>query len=294
MATKQKSAICAVLTVLLCTAMFLAGCSIDDPDPGSRYEPEPHDYGIWNRETFNRIKHDYLWHAFERGYLGLFQNFFLTGGIWAGYFGSYNGSHALILFHGKSERKFTGQEVTETVAGITFTFPDRARAITIWNNSNFFTLTEAYALNWLTHDDIQTIADIYQTRGIDFGPLPFDDFAYDYGVWNERTKGRFLELVSGYRSWIRYFGVFSGSHVFFTSPTMRGTYQFVTVPVAGFEFLIGNAEYEINVWKNGVFYCLVNAYTLGLLTQNDIQTLHERFTTWRVPFVEWPPWTIIQ
>ena len=290
MATKQKSAICAVLTILLCTVMFLAGCSIDDPDPGSRYEPPVHDYGIWSPETFNRIIHDSRSHICT----GVFIPFLGNHSLWVGYYGTYSGSHALIFIRALSWYRYTGQEVIETVAGISFTFPCRASAISIWNNGTFYTLTEAFALDLLSREDVQNIAEIYQTRGLDFAPLPFDDFAYDYSVWSEQTRIRFIQATHNY--WIifgGYFGAFSGSHVFL----MRLWCPFDLIDpwitsVAGFDFVVHGQTYII-VWKNGVFYSLDNAYILGLLTPDDIQSLHEKFLERGSSGANWPPDSII-
>ena len=139
MATNLKSAICAVLTALLATMVFI-GCGLYD----DRLDPR----------TELRIRQD-AFYKYIKPYPERFPNITVDD-VWIShYFGTYNGSVVMML---EAMFGYNRMPIDYTVAGVRFKWGVHQWPH-VWRNGRFIHgLQEAYDAGWLTKNHLRKIA----------------------------------------------------------------------------------------------------------------------------------------
>ena len=294
-----------VLAVLLFAGLFMVACPgkppfLDAPPAAddsfvepSFVEPpfveppieKPPKLEALSEETERQILGDYLFQ--ELGFKPMESGLKITG-----YFGAYNGSVIFMPNFG-GPLGGNGGEQTVIIDDISFYYPN-SHTLKVWNEGLVYELDEAYNLGFLTTEELETIAYYYYNENELFGQQPWQSSPWSrerpIRSLSEETQRRILEAYANLMSevtgsptgWygseiIRYCGTYNGSIAFIInfgylaagySDIIDGIFFYFPNPPT-----LPDLTNSILVWKEGRVYKLREAYNLGFLTREDLETI---------------------
>gem|GEM_PF-1142520 len=150
----------------------------------------------------------------------------------------------------------------EAVAGVTFYFTIPTAPLDIWYNGSFYSLTEAYEKGLLTAREIKCIYRL------------FTHYRHVMGAMCPIIASAIIESPDFSRGIWRYYGTFDGATVINRSIGM--SIGLWSETIAGYTFGYG-MHLAIEVWYNGNFYHLTQAYEKGILTLEGVRGAHFRW-----------------
>ena len=188
------------------------------------------------------------------------------------YYGSYGGYD--ILFRPTGDEVITNLEIQNMVFSHYTAFE-----ILAYREGEFIDLQEVCASGLLTDVDLEEISQLhltYQSRVV--VPVVPDT------TLNIQTQMRmaFLEQVVGEGDWtvndlsVTYYGEFSGAHVGFINGILAYTQAFTSETVGNVTFRYSTGQ-RLQVYYEGEIMGLSEAYTRGILTQEDLVKLRHSY-----------------
>lgn len=205
------------------------------------------------------------------------------------YFGAYGADEEYMAMFIDGKDFGTGgiaDVVTKTkIAGYTFVYPT-SKTIDIYYFNEFTTLEKAYEKGWLTDYDIRDIYYYYTNansrKSVDnsYVPPAFVPLADEKAL---KIKQDFLLLYKDeaerYGSGVEditireYFGTYNGCSVMFIDTPWWGYMDsFWSEEIAGYTFGYGSSQ-TLDVYRDGEFVSLKEAYEKGWLSKNDIKDI---------------------
>ena len=152
--------------------------------------------------------------------------------------------------------------ITETVAGIDFIYAD-GRAIEVWRDGEFYSLTEAYDHGYLNKDDLSQIKE----RDISLSAPDKKQL--------EDIERQYQAEVNDEMHIAHCFGVYNGCVLIMFEggfwPDM-GT----TLEIEDFKFYFPTPN-VMQAWRAGDFLPLDEAYNEGWLTHENIADIHKQY-----------------
>ena len=187
------------------------------------------------------------------------------------YLGTYGDSVIVVIddvFRGAKEVR------PMDVSGLKFEYGNRIR---VWRNGEIKHLMGAFETGWISAENMRTIHALTLANKLPRAML-IEELPIEI---EERMKAEFRRLNSlsdDEYVWIRnYLGTYSGN----VAVVMDGPFSYPTATtgetVAGVVFGYANLGPDINIWHDGGFYRLQQAYDLSLITQNDLKAIQQRW-----------------
>lgn len=155
-------------------------------------------------------------------------------------------------------------------------FDQPEQEIEVWADGDFISLTKAFEEKLLTQKQMDRIEEIHNVESLRSLPVEkwplqrlLQRIGWDYDAQiSEECNASVSE----------YYGIYKGAvPVMIGASGMAYGQAMTEETVAGYTFGY-NTTNQINVWKDGAFYDLQEAYDAGILTEHDIADMHRRTT----------------
>lgn len=179
-------------------------------------------------------------------------------------YGSFNGVYAVI-----ADKKFMEYEpktTVEIVGTYTFVYPNENK-IQICAHGNFYSLSDAYKSSIITDENLAEIYKIYTMSS-----KIKEEFYALYGDKFADVPGKY-ERIS-----IMFQGIFDDVYVASIASDCCSIVRSPTETVNGITFT-WMQQYDLNVYCDGKFYTLTEAFENGLLNNEQLLEVHEKYNT---------------
>lgn len=179
-------------------------------------------------------------------------------------YGSFNGVYAVI-----ADKKFMEYEpktTVEIVGTYTFVYPNENK-IQICAHGNFYSLSDAYKSSIITDENLAEIYKIYTMSS-----KIKEEFYALYGDKFADVPGKY-ERIS-----IMFQGIFDDVYVSSIASDCCSIVKSPTETVNGITFT-WMQQYDLNVYCDGKFYTLTEAFENGLLNNEQLLEVHEKYNT---------------
>ena len=179
-------------------------------------------------------------------------------------YGSFNGVYAVI-----ADKKFMEYEpktTVEIVGTYTFVYPNENK-IQICANGNFYSLSDAYKASIITDANLAEIYEIYTMSS-----KIKEQFYALYG-------DKFADVPNKYeRISVMFHGIYDDVYVASIASDCCSIVKSPSETVNGITFT-WMQQYDLNVYCDGKFYTLTEAFENGLLTNEQLLEVHEKYNT---------------
>lgn len=201
-------------------------------------------------------------------------------------YGEFDGTYVLII--SCKESNVSDANRTETVDGVDFHF-NVYITFDVYREKAFYTLQQAFARGWLTHDNLLTVRDNHRA-----------DYEWVYQIYEENEEDESAnrldeaiekEIIAAFVAAhaddkypvtedeisLRCCAVFDDVYVLFVD-VAGWDYDCAIwhIFVADVEFVYGSGQ-RMTVYSNGAFYSLSNAYENEILSYDDLITLQKKY-----------------
>ena len=163
-----------------------------------------------------------------------------------------------------------------TTAGLEFEYGNQ---IIVWRNGEIKSLMVAFEMDWITLEDMQTIQTLTLVNKLPRAML-LEELSIEI---EERMRSDFRTLNSLSDDdyvWVKYY---LGTYHDKIAVVMDGPFYYLAVltqeTINEITFSYGNSGPRIQIWDNGEFYGLQQAYDLALITQNDLIEIQQRWSS---------------
>ncbi len=179
-------------------------------------------------------------------------------------YGSFNGVYAVI-----ADKKFMEYEpktTVEIVGTYTFVYPNENK-IQICAHGNFYSLSDAYKTSIITDENLAEIYKIYTMSS-----KIKEEF---YALYGEK----FADVPNKYeRISVMFHGIYDDVYVASIASDCCSIVKSPSETVNGITFT-WMQQYDLNVYCDGKFYTLTEAFENGLLTNEQLLEVHEKYNT---------------
>lgn len=179
-------------------------------------------------------------------------------------YGSFNGVYAVIA--DKKYMEYEPKTTVEIVGTYTFVYPNENK-IQICAHGNFYSLPDAYKSGIITDENLAEIYKIYTMSS-----KIKEEFYALYGDKFADVPGKY-ERIS-----IMFQGIFDDVYVASIASDCCSIVKSPTETVNGITFT-WMQQYDLNVYCDGKFYTLTEAFDNGLLTNEQLLEVHEKYNT---------------
>lgn len=202
-------------------------------------------------------------------------------------YGEFDGTYVLIISVKDMDATTALNDVT--VDGVDFHF-HIGITFDVYRKGAFYTLQEAFDSGLLTHEDLLTVRRNHRAE-YEYLYEEFDkpDIKDKTTIFlDEAIEREIIAAVIAAHSDYKYplheeyfslrcFGAFDGVYVLFVDCTQWGYTADVTqIIVDGVEFVYGSGQ-RLEVYKDGEFYSLTEAFENGILSHDDLLTVQSNY-----------------
>ena len=179
-------------------------------------------------------------------------------------YGSFDGIYAVIA--NKKLMEYEPKTTVEIVGAYTFVYPNENK-IQICANGNFYSLSDAYKASIITDANLAEIYKIYTMSS-----KIKEQFYALYG-------DKFADVPNKYeRISVMFHGIYDDVYVASIASDCCSIVKSPSETVNGITFT-WMQQYDLNVYCDGKFYTLTEAFKNGLLTNEQLLEVHEKYNT---------------
>ena len=179
-------------------------------------------------------------------------------------YGSFDGIYAVIA--NKKLMEYEPKTTVEIVGTYTFVYPNENK-IQICANGNFYSLSDAYKASIITDANLAEIYKIYTMSS-----KIKEQFYALYG-------DKFADAPNKYeRISVMFHGIYDDVYVASIASDCCSIVKSPSETVNGITFT-WMQQYDLNVYCDGKFYTLTEAFENGLLTNEQLLEVHEKYNT---------------
>ncbi len=246
-----------------------------EPPPTESVPPEPED-----PTKLNAALEQEIIDAYRDIYIGNDQD----ASVSVRYMGTYNG--AVVAFMDCTARTYRGGNDYISFGGYLFHYDSEQRP-RVYRDGSFSTLEVAYYDGWITDDDLGLIhrwyCDAYAP--VPTEPSPDGSAALDSNLAQEIIDA-YLALYAkpddqDASASLRTYGLFDGAAVTYVDCSLFAYPGIETEIVVGeYVFMYGSSQ-QLEVYKDGEFLDLDDAYTQGWISDESLARVYDLFTNGR-------------
>ena len=179
-------------------------------------------------------------------------------------YGSFDGIYAVIA--NKKFMEYEPKTTVEIVGTYTFVYPNENK-IQICANGNFYSLSDAYKASIITDANLAEIYKIYTMSS-----KIKEQF---YALYEDK----FADVPNKYeRISVMFHGIYDDVYVASIASDCCSIVKSPSETVNGITFT-WMQQYDLNVYCDGKFYTLTEAFDNGLLTNEQLLEVHEKYNT---------------